>query len=285
VWYWRALDRLSNSDNDAYGRIRTRLLARVLARKPADPEVWLERGRAYGDLREWQAAAADFAQAIRRKPADPEARLTRGRAYAEMGRWDRAADDLAKEIDLRREATNEDWQIGYEHALARLGAGDLAGYRAARARFLSRFGKSDDPDIAWGLATVCAAAPGAVPDAARTVRLAEKAVAGENKAFGPFWHYRATLALALYRAGQNVAAIRQARESIAASPEGDCGANWLLLAMAHYRLGHADQARRWLAKGLGWRPDASRPWHERLRFELLRREAQALCLSLLDSAR
>jgi hypothetical protein len=66
---------------------------------------------------------------------------------------------------------------------------------------------------------------------------------------------------------------------------------WLLLALAHHRLGHADEARRWLAKAKLWldlaeqNPDVPGegglaawnmlPWQERVLLQLLRREATA----------
>jgi hypothetical protein len=56
------------------------------------------------------------------------------------------------------------------------------------------------------------------------------------------------------------------------------------LAMAHHRLGHAEQARHWLDKASrqGERPKPAKtsgapfPWNRRLTLQLLRREAEQL---------
>src|SRR5262249_5266978 len=66
--------------------------------------------------------------------------------------------------------------------------------------------------------------------------------------------------------------------------------NWFFLAMAHHRLGHADEARRWLEKAVGWIEPATQgqikdprnpiplPWNDRANMGRLRREAEALIL-------
>src|SRR5439155_20589790 len=108
---------------------------------------------------------------------------------------------------------------------------------------------------------------------------AEKAVRNDHGAFSPDWELRATLALALYRVGKFDQAIERAKESIAASPYGDNGVNWLLLAMAYHRLGHQAEARQWLEKGLRFRAEALPDWRYRLRYQLLRPEAEQLVSS------
>jgi hypothetical protein len=48
--------------------------------------------------------------------------------------------------------------------------------------------------------------------------------------------------------------------------------------MAHHRLGQSDEARQCLEKGVRWESVARAwpVWHLRLRYELTRREAEAL---------
>jgi hypothetical protein len=55
--------------------------------------------------------------------------------------------------------------------------------------------------------------------------------------------------------------------------------DWVFLAMAHLRLGHRDEARRWLDRFRARQPvgDASRFWDE-LEIRLLRSEAEAVVL-------
>jgi hypothetical protein len=69
---------------------------------------------------------------------------------------------------------------------------------------------------------------------------------------------------------------------------------WFVLAMAHHRLGHADEARHWLEKGMQGTEEALKPpaapqekhenpnsvippnWNRSLTLRLLRREAEQL---------
>ena len=108
----------------------------------------------------------------------------------------------------------------------------------------------------------------------------------------PWLHY--VLGLADFRAGRYETAVNDLEESL------KLGTGWVaaplnypVLAMAHRRLGHEDEARRWLEKAHGRRGDAalglkpgesirsSAVWWDRLEFWLLLREADAL---ILDAA-
>jgi hypothetical protein len=98
------------------------------------------------------------------------------------------------------------------------------------------------------------------------------------------------LGLAHLRAGQDEAAIARAEESIRQADPGwnALAMNWPVLAMAHHRLGHRAESRRWLemahgrqgdpARGLepGRDPLAGERWWDRADFRLLVREADAL---------
>lgn len=46
--------------------------------------------------------------------------------------------------------------------------------------------------------------------------------------------------------------------------------------MVHHRLGHEDEARRWLAKGRGWHATDEFGRQDRLVFQILLREAAVL---------
>jgi tetratricopeptide (TPR) repeat protein len=86
-----------------------------------------------------------------------------------------------------------------------------------------------------------------------------------------------TLGAALYRAGRYQAAIRRLDEAIQARREQATG--WAFLAMAHHRLGHREQALRWLEQ-LQQRQrsaDSTQSWDE-LEVSLLCHEAEAVIL-------
>jgi uncharacterized protein HemY len=124
------------------------------------------------------------------------------------------------------------------------------------------------------VARLCALAPDTVPDATRLVQIAERAVRAE-----PLPHHLHTLGLAHYRAGQFDEAIRQLHKSVAGRWSANA-ANWLVLAMAHRRLGHADEAQKWFDRAVRWVDDAgvnalrSLHPHDSLAYLALRREAE-----------
>jgi hypothetical protein len=97
--------------------------------------------------------------------------------------------------------------------------------------------------------------------------------------------------LAHYRAGQYEQAVECLTKSMEAGTTWRAVAlNWPVLAMAHHRLGHADEARRFLAKAHDTRGDPARDikprevmslqaeWFDRAEFQLLLREAEELIL-------
>jgi len=97
----------------------------------------------------------------------------------------------------------------------------------------------------------------------------------------------------LYRASQYQEALKRLTEAETAYQPDDKTAyaiayNWVFLAMAHYRLGHVEEAKKWHAKAVQWidqetqkkpkEPAAANPltWNRRLTLQLLRREAEDL---------
>jgi tetratricopeptide (TPR) repeat protein len=101
-------------------------------------------------------------------------------------------------------------------------------------------------------------------------------------------HYLHALGLAHYRAGQFDKAIEQLHKSIKGNWGGNA-ANWLVLAMAHQRLGQVAEARNWFDKAARWMdhtgPEAaggsanalrSLHPHDALACLVLRREAETL---------
>jgi WD40 repeat protein/serine/threonine protein kinase/tetratricopeptide (TPR) repeat protein len=263
--------------------------------------------RACQEVGQWTAARAHLDALITAEPANWALRVSRGHAHAASGHWDRAATDYATAIELAA----VDPEVWYFLALARLARGDAEGYRTACAGLLQRFGASTDVPTANLVAWSCALAPDAVPDLARPVDLAEEAVANCPKdvtdihftgtivyhagrfggAGAAATRARAyaglnTLGAALCRAGRLEEAVRRLSEAVRASGGDGTYADWLFLAMAHQRLGHGEEARRWLDQAVRWmdRADWSRPtdvgvsptWPERLEAQILRREAEAM---------
>jgi tetratricopeptide (TPR) repeat protein len=107
----------------------------------------------------------------------------------------------------------------------------------------------------------------AARDPARAVGLAERAVALEP-GVGKYWN---TLGVARYRAGDWAGAVAALEKSVALG--GGNAYDWFFLALAHGRLGHADEARDWYARAVR-RMDALPARHE----DLLRYREEAAAL-------
>ena len=93
-----------------------------------------------------------------------------------------------------------------------------------------------------------------------------------------------SLALAHYRAGQWEKAVDRVEEALALHANLP-SLGWPILAMAHFKLGHADEAQRWLQKAEQWHRQEGRRLAEesagfapaeRADFEILLREATSL---------
>lgn len=301
---------------------------RALELGAKDQEVWLHRGQAYLELKQWEEVVADCSKVIELGADDmqvlsrraiahlklgqfdraaPDAtRLIqaqpylyvgwwfRGAAFASLGQWDKAEADYAKAVELGAVTT-----VWYQHALVRLGAGDVPGYRKACGRLLELYGRNPNREPAFYAAWACVLLPDAVADPARPLQLAERALAESRKT----WAYLLVRGAALYRAGLFEAAVKQLNEALAAHraeqtsgqqfddidahPFVDCAYDLLFLSMAHERLGHTQAARQALQDAIRWLeqpPPTTKivgnnlaySWGPRLAHQLLRHEAEAL---------
>ena len=153
----------------------------------------------------------------------------------------------------------------------------LLGYWDRVATLFSKYQQTTDPHKANEVASACVLAPGLAVDPKAVVRLAESAVNGIPVELRPA--ALNTLGAALYRAGRYEEAIRRLEEGIEARRRSEEPTDWPFLAMAHHRLGHRDEARRWLDR-LRNRQQSTDPnqfWDE-LTIRLLRSEAEAVIL-------
>jgi WD40 repeat protein/tetratricopeptide (TPR) repeat protein len=259
-------------DAKAWQERRNRLLklgGAPLSRKEPDLPRHSQEAAEAEIRKQWFAVAWHLGPLIKAKPREWSLRLRRGRAYAELGQWDKASADFAKAAETN-EATET---VFLDHGLLRLQLADQAGYRRACARMLERFGRTEDAETANSLAWACVLGPHAVADLDQPVKLAEKAVGQANSR-----EHLTTLGAALYRAGKLDAALRRLNEAIKVGGKGGDAFDWLFLAMAHHRLGHAKEASLWLQKAVKDidDPRGTIDWDHRLTLQLLRREAEAL---------
>jgi hypothetical protein len=188
-------------------------------------------------------------------------------ACEEDGQWFGARWHLDRLIG----ASPSSWQLRARRARACLGVGHRAAYRRDCAALLDHLGGTDQPALGE-VAGTCLLGPEAVADYTGLIRALERAVAADPGACT----YRHLLGGILYRAGQWQAAVGQLNEISQTrkhTKDGGSVDDWLFLAMAHQRLGHADEAQKWLDKAvkrIG--PAAVQP----LAWQLLRREAETL---------
>jgi WD40 repeat protein/tetratricopeptide (TPR) repeat protein len=296
LWYLRGLARYRlNQDDKALedfsALIETEKNRRFFKLPQTDGAwaVWFWRGQVYFRLRQMEKAITDLSHVIKLNPDHGPSWHGRGMVYAELGDLERAAADFAAAIQ-RPNAPALTWCY---LAQAHLHLNDASGYRECCARALKRFGETEDPVLAASLAWTCSLAPGATADHDQVVRLAHlvhvqdmqssgRLTPGTERAHGA----------ALYRAGKFQEAITLFTPAMQ-QREQPSPLAWLFLAMAHQRLKHPEEAKKWLDKAREWIEEARRqkpgeggdknalswaklPWDDRLALTLLQREAEDL---------
>ena len=257
-------------------------LDEVIRLDPKGVQAYVSRGEVQALKGKYDKAMADFSKAIELEPKNPWRWERRGVIYVRQGKWDPAIADLSKMVQL--EPTNAcalAWL-----ASARLGAGRPDEYRKDFAEMLRRFGQTDRPVHAYLVAATCTVGPDATADWPSVVALAEKAAnRNPNR-----WGYVCVLGAVLYRAGRFEEAVQRLTQAdqlakddylVPAEP-------WFFLAMAHHRLGHGEESKKWLGNAVAWTENALReheqgvkefPWIPAIKVKLLRQEAEALLKS------
>jgi Tfp pilus assembly protein PilF len=257
------------------------------AMKPPDLEtakqqnlVWhLVEAEDAEEADQWFAALFHLNRLIDAQSDGSDLHIRRAFAHAELEQKDKAARDFAKAMESAPTEV-EPW---HRFACQRLHRRDREGYRKVCRHLLDHFGKTQDPETANDVAWVCVLVPDAVADPLRPLRLAEWAVAHQPKNEDCL----NTLGAAFYRAGKFEEAVKRLNAAIQARGKGRKYEDWLFLAMAHHRLGHADEAQQWLAKAvreidtaLAEKPGSARAqalsWQQRQEMQFLRHEAETL---------
>jgi serine/threonine protein kinase/tetratricopeptide (TPR) repeat protein len=207
-------------------------------------------------------------------PGTPWVYGLRASACLQLKQWDQAAADLARVTD--KEPRNaECW---YGQAICRLAAGDLSGYRKARAGILANFRNDKNAVRVRHVTYASAVAPATPEEAEALLAMANVAVAATPT------NPRVRGAVN-FRAGRFEAAIADLEQSARVYPRRAW--DWLFLAMAHQKLDHADLANRSFKKALDWIERANRTlgtgsqnpwtgWFEPVEVEQLRKEAADL---------
>jgi len=248
---------------------------------PDDPRLHALRARAFAGLRWPSRAEVEYAHVLKARPDDRqiqfEAHANRAQSFVQLGRWGQAAQEFARANELQPEVAF----LWTHRAIALLAAEDVDAYRQTCAAMLKRFAKTEDARTASDVLEACVLRDDALADTAPLLALARVAA--------PCWHRgTSVLGAALYRAGRYEDSVRCFEaEARAYRPRVW---DWAFLAMAHCRLGHADEARRCLAEAVSWMDKANQQelddltgtqpawgdWYEPVLFPMLVREVEAL---------
>jgi tetratricopeptide (TPR) repeat protein len=215
-----------------------------------------------------------FTLVLEIEPKTGWAYALRGVACACLKQWDQCAADHVRATEIRPD--NYNWWSGL--AVARLGTGDTPGYLRARSEILRRFRDYKVHARVDNLCYVCAVLPAEPDQADAFLRMAEFAVSAtpDNPR---------TRGVMNYRAGKYEAAIADLNQSARVVRRRFW--DWLILAMAHRQLGHADEAKKSLQEAVKWIEQANRTdamgsadrwlgWREPVEAEYLLREARVL---------
>jgi tetratricopeptide (TPR) repeat protein len=199
--------------------------------------------------------------------------LAQARDYIGLSQWDKAAAEYAKADLWARPLRDDDFAC----ACLFLIRGDSEGYKHFCQGMIQCVAQTEAPGEAYVLARSCAMARQCPVDPDRVVQWAKQSV---TSAHNP-WDYH-VLGLAQYRAGQ----FDQALQSFTKANIEEwryLHLNLFGLALVHNRLGHPDEARQCLDKGIEWLERQGPPSPERpaellpqdwLEAQLLRREAE-----------
>jgi tetratricopeptide (TPR) repeat protein len=195
--------------------------------------------------------------------------IRRGDVRARRQRW-AEAEDYRQLVRLQP----DDLTFNHHQMLSLMAARDLDQLQRARSDVLDRFGRTAIASVAKDAAWCCSLAPRMDDRREVLVRLAELEADG---ATGPDkGRFLTTVGAALYRSGRFENAIRRLDERIQLKGGTGEPPDWVFLAMAHHRLGHRDQAHRYIESLRGRQPstDPDQFWEE-LEIRLLRSEAEA----------
>jgi WD40 repeat protein/regulator of sirC expression with transglutaminase-like and TPR domain len=204
--------------------------------------AWGNRGVAYLWLKQYEKALPDFSKAIELDPKDALAWGNRGLAYYELKQYGKAIADSSKAVEL--DPTNAvAWSnrglAYYELKQFEKAAADLT--QAAEAA-------SDEPSALNNLAWLFATGPEQLRDGPRALELAKKAV----KARPDSPEYLNTMGVIYYRLGQYEQGVETLSKAVQANKQGGTACDYFFLAMAHWQLGHKDEARKGYDQAAQW---------------------------------
>jgi tetratricopeptide (TPR) repeat protein/serine/threonine protein kinase len=212
---------------------------RAVSLRPAYPATHYQLAAIYSRQARWEKALHHWDEVVKQSGLHPAVRPQRATVRAALGRWAEASADLASLLD--RPPSGESLRLAGSLLLL---IDDTAGHQQLCRRLARVLEETKEPRLAalvsrfWTLDVAPAVEP------ARSVHWAEEAVAADKTATALH-----VLGRAQYRAGKFKEALAACEASLKADPKWP-GAplNWLVLALAHQRLGQPREARAWFAR-------------------------------------
>ncbi len=278
AWHLERLGTMRSLSSEEQFRLGAARRALTLAKAYGWKEDWLTYlvlGEISGKEGRWEEAAGHYTKALQFQSAQQfEVFRKRGNAYGWLRKWKEALADYERSFQLYErdhQLTTKDEGDLFALALLRLQTGDLKGHEAACRAWLAALGKSPTSSQAQIVVWTSCLAPKCALDPKKAVELARAMSASDPKSY----MHRKNLGAALYRDGQYAAALDTLQEANKLDPKGGTASNWLLLALVQHRLNHADEARTWLEKAtreIDGLPPAD--WEVFIQLSLLRREAE-----------
>jgi predicted Zn-dependent protease len=180
----------------------------------------------------WEEAVNLMERSAAARPQDAETQRALAMTFARLGRWNKAIAPMQRVMELRP----DELLLWYPLPTFRLLQGDVAGYRQACREMLDRFTNPENWVQADRILRTCSLTSDAVADPSRLAALTSHLVPRTPGTGDP----RVTRGLVEYRTGDYPTAVATLSEK--------SGMPWELtrlatLAMAHHRLGHANEAR------------------------------------------
>jgi tetratricopeptide (TPR) repeat protein len=252
--------RAAATDHEAGKRYDQALwnLDRAVKLTPDDWTLYAQRALLAHQAGRQQRAQSDLDEVIRRGADDVGTIARLAEAAGGSGDWKRATAVFTTLAPI----PNVPIQARYCQALASLKAGDPAGYRAACAgivKLVPPVGPQLSGGVAYDAAMVFTVGPNATNDwtkplawidhALARLLAFEKANPHRKEGLRREWHlFLSARGALLFRAGRFEEAVKALGEALTYHSEGGDFPNWLFLALAEHRLGHAGAAGKAAAK-------------------------------------
>jgi tetratricopeptide (TPR) repeat protein len=219
--------------------------SRIIELEPTHVTAWYNRGIAHSELGQQEKALADSSRAIELNSKVGSLWFSRGNINFKLRHYDKAIADYSRAIELKpKQPASCEWYYLRGQSYLRLRQYDRAIADLSQTIDLDPRNAIYLNALAWLLATC---PDKKRQDPKRAVDLARKAVRLAPKD-GNLWN---TLGMAHYRAGDWKAAIAAIEKSMEKS-KGGIASDWLVLAMAHEKLGNRDEARKRYDQAVQW---------------------------------